>query len=93
MSKTLSERLEAHADSWPSVYGSDRENITLLREAAALARRVEDAAIARIENGGEYAAINPSDGDSFIAVSKMIGQRVRLVPEVAPPNTEGGEDV
>lgn len=39
----LSERLEAHASSWPTVYESDRANIDLLREAAEMAKSVEEA--------------------------------------------------
>lgn len=39
----LSERLESHAASWPTAYESDRANIGLLREAAKMAKSVEEA--------------------------------------------------
>ncbi len=40
---TLFQRLTAHADSWPTVYESDRRNIEILREAAEMALKVEEA--------------------------------------------------
>ena len=78
---TLSERLEAHANSWPTVYESDRMNIAILREAAALAKRYEDAPVGVVnERGGSLAAIYaivgrlPPEG-KFPAVD----QRVRIL--------------
>ncbi|MEN5115892.1 hypothetical protein ABE488_00945 [Luteimonas sp. TWI662] len=67
----LSERLEAHAAAWPTVYGSDRHNVALIREAAALARRIEDAPVVL---ASEHIWESVPEG--------LEGRRVRLVPEV-----------
>lgn len=103
MSKPLSERLFAHADAWPTAYGSDRENVKLLREAAALARRVEGADVAigsRDKCTEECTSIIMHLGNGARAINAQ-GRWFRLVPVQditnlklipAPPSTEVGED-
>lgn len=85
MSKSLSERLDALAISVECDTYS-HEEVALLREAAALARRVEGAPVATLEfgeHGGQSLHLRDADMESLTLVS----QRVALVP------VEGGTDV
>ncbi len=74
----LSVRLEAAADT-PYDLRDLHGRADLLREAAQLARRVEEAPRCLICDEGEYLSAVPSDGESFITAGRLIGQRVRLV--------------
>ena len=65
----LSERLEDAAEHWDSL------NIaTLLRDAAELARSVEDADSMQVLTG-------PRGFGEIVCMPSHIGKRVRLVPE------------
>lgn len=99
MSKPLSERL------MNLVVGCDGPNASLIREAAALARRVEGAPSADVIDGGmmirpfrQYGRFSlPDDGDNPSTkearfLGQFVGQRVAIVPVDSPPSTEGGED-
>ena len=43
--------------------------------------RVLDAPLAMVEASDDYYAVLPTDGDSYIAIGKLSGKRVRLVRE------------
>ena len=78
MTKPLSERL------MNLVGGCDGPNASLIREAAALARRVEGAGRAFIMSNEapephQVAGVTAADDD---VINTLDGQRVRLVPEV-----------
>ena len=51
----------------------------LLADLCRLALEVMDAPVARINGELELYALEPSDGDSYVAIGKLEGQRVRLV--------------
>ena len=72
----LSERLEDYADGHRRLYGDDSRLAATLREAAALARRVEDAEVTEpAMQAGTLVSVTVRDGGHYK------GQRVRLVPE------------
>lgn len=81
MTKPLSERLEFAADAQGEISHDSMD--ALLREAAALARRVEGAAVGRLDIGRDdfddaemvEIVMDPSH------VSHLQYQRVRIVPE------------
>jgi len=82
MTKPLSERLEAAARGDDAL--SSNVSNALLREAAALARRVEGAGRAFIMSNEapephQVAGVTAADDD---VINTLDGQRVRLVPEV-----------
>ena len=52
MTADLVARLESNADSWPTVYESDRPNIALLREAASALRSSGEAVGYATQDGG-----------------------------------------
>ena len=56
----------------------ETENVRL-REALQVAA-VDRAPMARVEAQAEFFEIAPTDGDSYIAISRLDGRRVRLVP-------------
>lgn len=90
----LSERLEADAELIHN-NGITRKLrrhrvAALLREAAELARRVEDAPVADIrddgKNGGESALLSAATRAGYYQ-----GQRVRIVPDTPTPPDPGHE--
>lgn len=93
MSETkLSERLSIHAQDCARASQPDNDLVVgahqmadlaeALRQAAKLARRVEEAPMAEVTAGydGPCAAFGSSDADEK-SMSAMVGQRVRLVRE------------
>ena len=56
-----------------------KPNNGTLAKLCRLALEVMDAPVARINGELELYALEPSDGDSYVAIGKMEGQRVRLV--------------
>lgn len=95
----LSERLEARAAFEdkrvldeakalvfvPDVY-TGRQTGALLREAAELARRVEDAEVAHVEPKNGLAVLH----ERCVPLALM-GQRVRIVPDTPTPPAPGHE--
>jgi hypothetical protein len=81
--KKLSDRLISEADSWES-WNNDHPNDIcaptpqLLREAAALARRVEDASIAIMDRRDALGICAPAEED-FPALYALQGQRVAIL--------------
>lgn len=73
----LSERL----DSLDRKFGMAYDDLATIREAVELARRVEGAPVAMIEDGEDYFALAPTSGDDFVVVGRLAGQRVRIVVE------------
>jgi len=74
----LSERLSVelvHANK-----AGDTDLASLLREAAALARRVEDAPVATMDKR-EFLSLCAPTWEDFPALYALQGKRVRLVPE------------
>lgn len=99
MGEKLSERLEARLALRAGVpdfikepaYVDSEECRALLREAAELARSVEDAAVVEINSDADDVRLIAEGGPldrmaTSLRVIGMHGQRVRLVPE--PPEAE-----
>lgn len=76
----LSERLGRGACAIPIRTELDAQTVALLREAAELARRVEDAPAAIMDTREFLSLCAPTEED-FPALYALHGQRVRLVPE------------
>lgn len=72
----LSERLEAAVERLYEDSMDTRDIADLFREAAELARRVEDAEVAHVEPKNGLAVLH----ERCMPLA-MIGQRVRIVPE------------
>ena len=75
----LSERLDLAAKILEDIGGQSAMAATV-REAAALARRVEDAPVATMDKR-EFLSLCAPTWEYFPALYALHGKRVRLVPE------------